>query len=230
MQDTANSSERKTTSGTGGGAWAGAACAFALLLTLVLPTGPARADSLLDTNSPSLKHNGGLYTRAAPDLKVGDIVKIHITEDTTANVTADAHTKDQDTEKTTVSHTGLLGRLLHPLLGLLGTGSMNYDNEGEFKGTGNTDRQTKLQGTVTAIVADKLDNGNLIVEGRKRVHINSEEQTMVVRGMIDPLDLDSKLTIDSDLVADVEIEYLGDGQLTKKTKPNFLSKIIDTVF
>jgi flagellar basal body L-ring protein FlgH len=53
---------------------------------------------------------------------------------------------------------------------------------------------------------------------------------MVVRGVINPLDLDSKLTIDSDLVADVEIEYLGDGQLSKKTKPNFLSRLVDTVF
>jgi flagellar L-ring protein precursor FlgH len=207
--------------------WLGAACA--VLVLAAVQAGPARADSLFDAGKPGAR-DAGLYAKIAPDLKPGDVVKIHITEDTTANVTADSHTKDQDTEKTSFSNTGLLGRLLHPVLSLLGGGNQSYDNEGEFKGNGTTDRQTKLQGTVTALVADKLDNGNLIIEGRKRVHINNEEQTMVVRGVINPLDLDSKLTIDSDLVADVEIEYLGDGQLSKKTKPNFLSRLVDTVF
>jgi flagellar L-ring protein precursor FlgH len=212
-------------SGTGS-AWTGAACVLALL---ALWNGPAQADSLLDTSGPAGR-NAGLYTEAAPQLKVGDIIKIRITEATTANVSANSHTKDQDTEKTTFSHNGILGRLLHPLFGLLGEGDVNFNNQGEFKGNGTTDRQTRLQGTVTALVADRLDNGNLIVEGRKRVHINNEEQTMVVRGLIDPLDLDSDLTINSDHVADVEIEYVGAGQLSKKNKPNFLSRIIDTVF
>lgn len=205
--------------------WIGTGCA----VLLAMAGAQARADSLFDPANADSR-DSGIYARLAPDVNKGDIVKVRIREQTRADVNTTAQTKDEDSEKTGASRTGLLGRLLTPVFNLLGTGTQDYSNEGEFKGDGKTTRDARLSGTVTALVVDKLDNGNLIIEGRKRVRVNGEDTTMVVRGLIDPRDLDSRLTIDSDLVADVEIEYLGEGQLSKKTKPNWLSRVVDLVF
>lgn len=204
--------------------WIGTGCLLGALLS-----GTALADSLFNPEDVDRRHTG-LYGRIAPELEKGDIIKVRIREQTTADLNTAARTTDESTEEAGFNRTGLLGRVLNPLFGLLGEGTAQYTNEGEFQGDGRTSRNSRLSGTVTALVADRLDNGNLIIEGRKRVRVNGEDQTMVVRGLIDPHDVDSTMTIDSDLVADVEIEYLGEGQLSKKTKPNWLSRVVDLIF
>lgn len=206
------------------GRWIGTGCLLA-----ALHCGGALADSLFNPDAVDSR-DSGLYARIAPELDKGDIIKVRIREQTTADLNTTARTKDESSEQASFNRNGLLGRLLNPVFGVLGTGSANYSNDGEFKGDGKTTRNSRLSGTVTALVADKLDNGNLIIEGRKRVRVNGEDQTMVVRGLISPYDLDSDYTIDSDLVADVEIEYIGEGQLSKKTKPNWLSRVVDLIF
>jgi flagellar L-ring protein precursor FlgH len=204
--------------------WACTGCLLA-----ALHCGGALADSLFNADAVSAR-DSGLYARIAPELNKGDIIKVRIREQTTADLGTAARTKDESSEQASMNRNGLLGRLLNPVFNVLGTGSTSYRNDGEFKGDGKTTRNSRLNGTVTALVADRLDNGNLIIEGRKRVRVNGEDQTMVVRGLIDPHDVDSNMTIDSDLVADVEIEYLGEGQLSKKTKPNWLSRVVDLIF
>ncbi len=113
---------------------------------------------------------------------------------------------------------------------LLGEGTVSYDDSHEFKGDGKTDRSTRVDALVTALVVDKLDNGNLIIEGRKQVKVNAESQTLLVRGVVNPADIDSDMVVQSDMVADVEVEYIGEGQLTKRTKPGFLSRVVDFIF
>jgi flagellar L-ring protein precursor FlgH len=209
----------------------GLVIAATLALSLLLQARWALADSLYtqpESNDPSA---AGLYAPHPVPLEVGDIVKVRVREKSVADVQLGVSTKDQAKNSTKLDRQGgLFGRLLNPLLKLIGTGTVSYDSKHDFKDDGSTDRTVRMDGIVTALVTEKMENGQLVIEGRKQVLVNSENQTMVVRGVIDPRDLDADRMIDSDLIADVEIQYLGEGQLTKRTKPNFLSRVIDAIF
>ena len=209
-----------------GGLWLAVLC-----LLCASYVGPAWADSLFAPEEGDT-HNAGLYGDHPPLLEVGDIVKVRVREKTVADVELAVDTKDsfQSTNKIARSADKLLGRVLQPFFELLGTGDYGFTSDTQFKDDGSTDRTVRVDALVTTLVVDKLDNGNLIIEGRKKVNVNAENQTLVVRGVIDPRDLDADHVIDSDYVADVEIEYLGEGRLSKRTKPNFLSRIIDLIF
>jgi len=209
----------------------GLAIAAALALSMLLPARWALADSLFtqpESNDPAA---AGLYAPHPVPLEVGDIVKVRVREKSVADVELGVSTKDQSKNSTKLDRQGgIFGRLLNPLLKLIGEGSVSYDGKHDFKDDGSTDRTVRMDGIVTALVTEKMENGQLVIEGRKQVLVNAENQTMVVRGVIDPRDLDADRMIDSDLIADVEIQYLGEGQLSKRTKPNFLSRVIDAIF
>jgi flagellar L-ring protein precursor FlgH len=209
---------------------AGVALTATLGLIVAGLAGPARADSLFNPAAAG-KHGAGLYEAHPVQLEVGDIVKVRVREKTTADIELGLENKDSAKGTGSVTRTGgIFGRLLTPLYKLLGTGDLGYDVKSDAKDDGTTDRRTRLDGVVTALVVEKRDGGNLVIEGRKKVLVNAEEQTLIVRGVIDPRDLDEERMIDSDLIADVEIEYAGQGQLTKRMKPGFLSRVIDMLF
>ena len=209
--------------------------AYKLILSVLgclwLLSGPALADSLFSADEED-NHAIGLYGEHPVELEIGDIVKVQIQEKTTADLELAIDTKDSYKSSTGITRSAekLLGRVLEPVFDLLGQGDFEYDTSSQFKDDGSTDRSSRLDALVTALVVDKLESGNYVIEGRKQVSVNNENQTMVVRGVIDPRDVSSDRIIESDSIADVEISYLGEGELSKKTKPGFLSRVIDFIF
>ena len=72
-----------------------------------------------------------------------------------------------------------------------------------------------------------LPNGNLVVEGRRRVQVNYETQIMIIRGIVRPRDVDADNTVLSTQIADAEIIYAGEGVISEKQKPGWLSRGVD---
>jgi flagellar L-ring protein precursor FlgH len=196
-----------------------------------LAASAAYADSLYSTDEDDA-YSVGLYGKHDPIIEVGDIVKVKIVEKTSADVELSVDTKDsyQKSSKIEKGAEKLLGRVLQPFFNLLGSGEFSHDTQTQFKDDGKTDREVRLDALVTALVVEKLPTGNLVIEGRKQVLVNSETQTLLVRGVIDPKMLDADNVIESADIADVEIEYVGEGQLSKRTKPGFLSRVIEFIF
>jgi flagellar L-ring protein precursor FlgH len=100
----------------------------------------------------------------------------------------------------------------------------------DFEGKGDTNREGKLLGTITAKVVEVMPNGNLVLESRKDLTINDEKQTLVLRGMIRPDDVLPDNSIQSSLVADADIYFVGNGVLQEKQKPGWLTRILDQVW
>ncbi len=100
----------------------------------------------------------------------------------------------------------------------------------DFEGKGDTSREGKLIGTITAKVTDVMPNGNLVLESRKDITINNEKQILVFRGMVRPDDIAGDNTVVSSKVADAEIFYVGDGVIQDKQKPGWLVRILDNVW
>ncbi len=105
-------------------------------------------------------------------------------------------------------------------------GSSTNDMEGE----GKTKRDGILKGRITARVTQVLDNGNLLIEGRRLITVNAEDQYMILTGIIRPEDITNDNLILSQYIADARITYTGRGVVDDKMRPGWLTRIIDWVW
>jgi flagellar L-ring protein precursor FlgH len=110
----------------------------------------------------------------------------------------------------------------HPVANLA-----NLSGSSSVQGQGATTRQTSLTTTLSARVTRVLPNGFLVVEGTKDTVINSERQSVLVRGVLRPVDLGPDNTVSSDRLAQVELKINGKGVVGDAIRrPNFLYRIL----
>lgn len=102
--------------------------------------------------------------------------------------------------------------------------------ESEFKGSGETNREGSLDATITAKVVEVMPNGNLVLESRKELTINNEKQILVLSGVVRPDDISAFNSIDSNLIADAKIYYVGDGVIQDKQSPGWLVRVLDNIW
>jgi flagellar L-ring protein precursor FlgH len=175
--------------------------------------------------------NGSIYTAAGPlaDLamdfratRVGDVVTVVVSEQASANTQGSTSTKRASTAQSSI--TSLLGP--KSASGKL-SNLLNTNTQTQLQGTGATSRQTTLSTTLSARVIKVLPNGNLIVEGTKAVAINSESQTVALRGIVRPIDIGPDNSIASNRVADLEVRINGRGVVNDAIhRPNALYRIL----
>ncbi|MEW6569692.1 MAG: flagellar basal body L-ring protein FlgH [Nitrospirota bacterium] len=102
--------------------------------------------------------------------------------------------------------------------------------EDDFEGRGETTREGKLVGIITAKVVEVLPNRNLVLESRKEITINNEKQILVFRGITRPEDIAADNTVLSTRIADAEVYFVGKGVVQDKQSPGWLVRIIDKVW
>jgi flagellar L-ring protein precursor FlgH len=107
---------------------------------------------------------------------------------------------------------------------------MGGSNVNKLTGKGDTNRDTLLKASMTARVVQVLDNGNLIIEGKRQVTVNAEDQFLIITGIIRPDDIAADNTVQSKYIADAKIFYTGQGTVNDKMKPGWLTRIIDWVW
>jgi flagellar L-ring protein precursor FlgH len=104
---------------------------------------------------------------------------------------------------------------------------LNMNSAQTLNGTGTTERDTAITTTLTARVTHVLPNNYLVVEGQKIVAINSENQTITIRGVVRPADLSSSNTVTSDRVGEMEVRVNGKGVVNDAIRrPNFLYRLL----
>ena len=104
---------------------------------------------------------------------------------------------------------------------------LNLNSSQSLDGSGTTSRSATLSTTLSARVTHVLRNGNLVVEGTKIVGINSENQTITVRGVIRPIDLDTTNSVLSARLAQMEIQVNGKGVVNDAVhRPNFVYRLL----
>jgi flagellar L-ring protein precursor FlgH len=99
-----------------------------------------------------------------------------------------------------------------------------------FEGAGSTSRQENLRATITARVVDVLPSGNLMIEGRRNIRVNEEDQIIVLEGTVRSRDIAQDNTVNSIYVADARISYSGRGIISDRQSPGWLMNIIDKVW
>ena len=111
--------------------------------------------------------------------------------------------------------------------GLLPSIQVGGTSKNSLKGKGNTSRDGTLKAKITAKVVRVLSNGNLAIEGKRRLAINAEDQYIVISGIIRPEDITSDNVISSQYIADAKIVYTGNGVINDKMRPGWLTRIVD---
>ncbi len=200
-----------------------AAVAIVAVVALLLAVRAAGAQALA---TPSLWANrGASLVNDVKARQAGDILTILIDEQSTAEKKADTGLNRETTfsgklTPPTFENPSFLRKIL---LSLSGSG----EGKSKFDGSGATTRTDRATGTLTARVMRVLDNGNLVVEGRRVVTVNAEIQTIVVSGVVRAFDVAADNTVRSSQIADAEVRLEGQGTVSDRQKPGVLQRFWD---
>jgi len=107
---------------------------------------------------------------------------------------------------------------------------LSANTSSKFDGSGSTTRKENLNATITAQVVDVLANGNLLIEGRRNVMVNNEDQIIVLEGVVRPKDISADNIVSSAHIADARITYSGKGIISDRQRPGWLMNIVDKVW
>jgi len=168
---------------------------------------------------------GSRLADAARDVRasqVDDLLTIVVAEQ--ASAVSTGATKTQRSSSTQNSITGLLGvpKATSALANLA-----NVAGNTQLNGQGTTSRSTTLTATLTARVIRVLPNGALVVESTKEIQVNSEHQTILVRGVVRPADIDPTNTVQSNRLGELEVHVDGKGVVGDAIRrPFFLYRLL----
>ena len=100
----------------------------------------------------------------------------------------------------------------------------------QFNGEAKYDKEGSFETRLSVIVIDVQPNGNLVVEGRRRIVIDRESKCIRVTGIVRPYDVTTANSIYSWQVANASVAYEGNGPLTRTTNRGFLGELLDLVW
>ena len=95
--------------------------------------------------------------------------------------------------------------------------ALTAESTDTFAGTANYEKKGNFSARLTAVVMDTLPGGNLVIKGRREIRIDGEVKTIEFSGIVRRYDVLPDNTVQSELVADARVSYVGAGPLTKST-------------
>ncbi len=97
----------------------------------------------------------------------------------------------------------------------------------DFNGGGEVNNSQSLNARAAVMVTDVLPNGNLVIQGVRRVVSAGETQHVVLHGVVRGDDVSSINTVFSSNIADAKVEFINEGSLTDAQKKGWLAKLYE---
>ncbi len=158
---------------------------------------------------------------------VGDILTVKVNINDTAQFqdqTQLSRTSTEDTEITNFIGANTIGNAAKAVLpGSILTASGNS----QMNGQGNINRNDQLVTNVAAVVTQLLPNGNMVIEGKQEVRLNTEVRELIVAGVVRPEDIQSDNTIELPKIAEARLAYGGRGTLTNIQTERWGQQVVD---
>lgn len=185
----------------------------------------ARSAEAPPASPGSIWQPGSRLADAARDVRasqVDDVLTIVVAEQASAVTSGTTKTSRASRSKNSINALGGITKPTGPLANLADiSGNTSLD------GQGTTSRVTTLTTTLTARVTHVLPNGTMVVEASKDIQINSERQTITVRGVVRPADIDPTNSVQSNRLAQLEVHVNGKGVVGDAIRrPFFLYRIL----
>lgn len=108
-----------------------------------------------------------------------------------------------------------------------GTPAIDFNWKDKWEGTGKVERKDALVTRITAEVIDVKPNGNLVLEARKRIKIDEDEQIATLTGVCRSKDMTAQNTVLSTQVADVQINIEHSGAARDAARRGWLKRAAD---
>ncbi len=204
-------------------------CRILFVCAAVFATsGTLRAESLWQAETLA---DGTLYSDQVARKK-GDLITIVVKETTSVSETHKTETKRANSLDASVSlvpgTNELPAAVGSPSSGKLP--ALKAASDKDFKGEGKYEAAGEVKAVITGRVLDVLDNGNLLVEGRRSVKVNSDTKTILITGIIRTADIQSDNTVVSEKLHDFQVSIEGDGPLTRSQQEGWLARLIDILW
>jgi flagellar L-ring protein precursor FlgH len=170
--------------------------------------------------------------------RVGDIVTVIVTETASILNTETNTTDNSNSASGSVDNNNFLTGLRHALsTGRNATiqedraaNTFSTDFTSAFSGGGSNDIDRSVSVTITAMVVEVLDNGNLALEGKRNVKVNKEQYTLKLTGIARPIDISSSNTIISSKMSNVKFGLEGKGWLTRAGSKGWYNRVKDILW
>jgi flagellar L-ring protein precursor FlgH len=178
----------------------------------------------MQQQSPDLSHatagslwtDNGRFANLSADYKamhVGDLITIVVAQGTKATSTAAVATAR--TLSASSGITSLPGKLKTTGVASLFSPNSNATLSGKSQGSTTSVLSDTLAGRVVAV----LPSGVMVIEAERQLTMNNERQTILVRGLVRPGDVAPNGTVQSNQVANLELELKGKGVLSDGVRP-----------
>jgi flagellar L-ring protein FlgH len=181
-----------------------------------LPPEAPQTGSLWSPGAALLDMTGDYKAR-----KLNDTIIIVVSESTSATSSGDVSQNREFSANSAI--TGLGGHV--------STGGVDpiviANSSRKLKGTGASNSASQVQTSLTGQVVAVFPNGNMVVEAERKIVLNSQNETMVVRGVVRPGDITYGNTISSSSLMNLELELKGKGLVSDATRqPNFVTRLL----
>ena len=159
------------------------------MLVVLLAAPAAHAASLWGAETLA---DGNLYSDQVAR-KPGDLITIMVKETTSVTDSQKTERNRKNSVDASVSMlpqtTALPSAVGSTTVGRLP--ALRAQSEKEFDGQGKYTAEGEVRAVITGRVTDVLENGNLVIEGRRIVRVNDDSKTIVVTGVIRTTDVRS---------------------------------------
>jgi flagellar L-ring protein precursor FlgH len=108
--------------------------------------------------------------------------------------------------------------------------TINTASSSSYTGTGTEAASNNITGEVEAVVTRVDPNGTLALEGRTNVNVNGNVNAIVVTGYASPDDITANATISSNNVADMNVQYVGNGPINDAHRVPLLQQVLDVIW
>ena len=171
------------------------------------------------------KDKGSLFAMEARAHRVGDILTVSFTESFQATKSQNA--ASSKTSENTVTLPTVMGSILPNSLG--NSGELGSSGESTFSGSGSTNQSNSLTGLISVHVVRVYSNGNLEILGQKKLTLNNGDEYIRVSGIVRPRDISSENIVQSDRIANADINYVGAGDTARTGKKGWYTRVLDTI-
>lgn len=108
--------------------------------------------------------------------------------------------------------------------------SLGVDMNKRFEGEGEKRDNEDITARLTAEVVEVLPNGNLVLEARTFIQLDSEETQLQVTGVCRPEDVTAANSVLSNQLHDLRIERIIEGELKASQTKGIIPRVLDALF
>ncbi len=181
-------------------------------------------------NPNSLWRNGSrAFFKDQRAHQVGDILTVKVNINDTAEFQDQTQLSRSTTEDSGITNFIGANTIANPAKAVLPGSLLTADGNTQMNGSGTINRQDQLITNVAAVVTQALPNGNLVIEGKQEIRLNSEVRELVVAGIVRPEDIDSDNSVELPKIAEARVAYGGKGTLTNAQTQPWGQQVTDVV-